>query len=70
MPLDMIFGSGYWCSSMVQYVMIFNREGKLVEQAKALEVNAGTEPSADVGPVISKQVIFFMFLSLMTFKKW
>ncbi|KAI5661310.1 hypothetical protein M9H77_20633 [Catharanthus roseus] len=31
-------------------------EEKLVERAKALEVNAGTEPSADIGPVISKQV--------------
>ncbi|CAI9104140.1 OLC1v1002762C1 [Oldenlandia corymbosa var. corymbosa] len=29
-------------------------ENKLVERAKALEVNEGTEPSADIGPVISK----------------
>jgi hypothetical protein len=27
-----------------------------VERAKALKVNAGTEPDADLGPVISKQV--------------
>ncbi|KAH9608120.1 hypothetical protein KSS87_021794 [Heliosperma pusillum] len=31
-------------------------ESKLVERAKALKVTAGTEPDADVGPVISKQV--------------
>ncbi|GMN58335.1 hypothetical protein TIFTF001_027427 [Ficus carica] len=30
-------------------------EDKLVERAKALKVNAGTEPDADLGPVISKQ---------------
>lgn len=30
-------------------------ENKLVECAKALKVNAGTEPDADLGPVISKQ---------------
>ncbi|XP_020220317.2 methylmalonate-semialdehyde dehydrogenase [acylating], mitochondrial isoform X2 [Cajanus cajan] len=30
-------------------------ESKLVERAKALKVNAGTEPDADLGPVISKQ---------------
>ncbi|KAH1208020.1 Methylmalonate-semialdehyde dehydrogenase [acylating], mitochondrial [Glycine max] len=31
-------------------------ESKLVEHAKALKVNVGTEPDADLGPVISKQV--------------
>ncbi|XP_027163670.1 methylmalonate-semialdehyde dehydrogenase [acylating], mitochondrial-like [Coffea eugenioides] len=31
-------------------------EDKLVERAKALKVNAGTEPGADVGPVICKPV--------------
>ncbi|XP_062082674.1 methylmalonate-semialdehyde dehydrogenase [acylating], mitochondrial [Humulus lupulus] len=30
-------------------------EKKLVERAKALKVNAGIEPDADLGPVISKQ---------------
>ncbi|CAL5377645.1 unnamed protein product [Camellia sinensis] len=30
-------------------------EDKLVERAKSLKVNAGTEPDADLGPVISKQ---------------
>ncbi|KAF2294234.1 hypothetical protein GH714_008441 [Hevea brasiliensis] len=30
-------------------------ENKLVERAKALKVNAGTVPDADLGPVISKQ---------------
>ena len=32
------------------------REDKLVERAKTLKVNAGTESGADIGPVISKQV--------------
>jgi malonate-semialdehyde dehydrogenase (acetylating)/methylmalonate-semialdehyde dehydrogenase len=32
------------------------RETKIVERAKALKVNAGTEPDTDLGPVISKQV--------------
>ncbi|KAJ9705582.1 hypothetical protein PVL29_003582 [Vitis rotundifolia] len=31
-------------------------EDKLVERAKALKVNAGIEPDAELGPVISKQV--------------
>lgn len=31
-------------------------EHELVEHAKALKVNAGTDPSADLGPVISKEV--------------
>lgn len=30
-------------------------ESKILESAKALKVNAGTEPDADLGPVISKQ---------------
>uniref|UniRef100_A0A5B6YIZ2 methylmalonate-semialdehyde dehydrogenase (CoA acylating) n=1 Tax=Davidia involucrata TaxID=16924 RepID=A0A5B6YIZ2_DAVIN len=30
-------------------------EDKLVERAKALKLNAGTDPDADLGPVISKQ---------------
>ncbi|KAK6923858.1 Aldehyde dehydrogenase domain [Dillenia turbinata] len=30
-------------------------EEELMERTKALEVNAGTEPSADLGPVISKE---------------
>ncbi|KAK7386699.1 hypothetical protein VNO78_27034 [Psophocarpus tetragonolobus] len=30
-------------------------EEKLVERAKLLRVNAGTDPSADIGPVISKE---------------
>ncbi|KAK9053430.1 hypothetical protein SSX86_030064 [Deinandra increscens subsp. villosa] len=34
-----------WCS----------RENELVKRAKSLKVNAGTEPDADLGPVISKQ---------------
>lgn len=39
-----------------------------MEAAKALKVSAGTEPDADLGPVISKQVstlkVFFPFSSL------
>ncbi|KAM7261914.1 hypothetical protein ACFE04_020991 [Oxalis oulophora] len=31
-------------------------EEKLLERAKALELNAGTVPEADIGPVISKEV--------------
>ncbi|XP_012081703.1 uncharacterized protein LOC105641714 isoform X2 [Jatropha curcas] len=31
-------------------------EDELVERAKALKVNLGTDPSADIGPVISKEV--------------
>ncbi|XP_058010360.1 methylmalonate-semialdehyde dehydrogenase [acylating], mitochondrial-like isoform X3 [Hevea brasiliensis] len=31
-------------------------EDELVERAKALKVNAGTDPTADIGPVISKEV--------------
>ncbi|CAN1160224.1 hypothetical protein LINPERHAP2_LOCUS23184, partial [Linum perenne] len=30
---------------------------KLVQSAKTLKVNSGTEPDADLGPVISKQVL-------------
>lgn len=40
------------------YTNPFNhsREEKLVERAKALKVSTGTDPEADLGPVISKQV--------------
>ena len=47
---------GYWCIIMMDNVMALLREDKLVERAKALKVNAGTEPDADVGPVICKPV--------------
>lgn len=33
-----------------------SRGNKLVERAKALKVSSGTEPDADLGPLISKQV--------------
>lgn len=36
--------------------MTLSREDNLVERAKALKVNAGTEPDTNLGPVISKQV--------------
>lgn len=32
------------------------REGQLVEHVKALKVNVGTDPNADIGPVITKEV--------------
>lgn len=32
------------------------REQELVERAKELKVNAGTEPGTDIGPVISREV--------------
>lgn len=34
----------------------FFREDELVELAKALKVNVGTDASADVGPVVSVEV--------------
>lgn len=39
--------------------LYFSREEGLIERAKALKVNAGTEPGTDLGPVISKQVVSF-----------
>lgn len=41
---------------MLSFLIITDREDKLAERAKALKVNAGTEPGAALGPVISKQV--------------
>lgn len=41
------------------------RETKLIEGAKALKVNAGTEPDADLGPVISRQVCESVFIFSM-----
>lgn len=38
------------------------REEKIVERAKALKVSAGTDPEADLGPVISKQVSWPIFI--------
>lgn len=40
----------------------FSREDKLVEHAKAINVNEGTESDADLGPVISKQVTHILTL--------
>lgn len=39
------------------------RETKIIERAKALKVNAGTEPDTDLGPVISKQVCSWFYFS-------
>lgn len=40
---------------MIQLDIIF-RDHELVERAKILKVNAGTEAGVDIGPVISKEV--------------
>lgn len=47
-----------WCKQDVHQhgCSIISREDELVEHAKALTVNVGTDPSADVGPVISIEV--------------
>lgn len=47
------------------------REHELVERAKALKVNVGTDPSADLGPVITNEVnkIFCIFCLLICFIK-
>jgi acyl-CoA reductase-like NAD-dependent aldehyde dehydrogenase len=46
-----------WCKYFgVSRLDLFSREDKLVEHAKAIKVSAGTEPDADLGPVISEQV--------------
>ncbi|KAF3945546.1 hypothetical protein CMV_028090 [Castanea mollissima] len=42
-------------STVVRLGGLKSCENKVVERAKALKVNAGTEPNADLGPVISKQ---------------
>lgn len=47
-------GNGMYLINLV-FRFLF-REDKLVELAKSLMVNAGTESDADLGPVISKQV--------------
>ncbi|MCD7457449.1 Methylmalonate-semialdehyde dehydrogenase [Datura stramonium] len=53
----------FWCSNKIRNVstVVFVGdskpwEEKLLERAKTLKVSAGTEPDADLGPVISKQV--------------
>lgn len=38
------------------YFINVSREDELVEHAKSLKVNGGTDPTADIGPVISKEV--------------
>ncbi|XP_027162042.1 methylmalonate-semialdehyde dehydrogenase [acylating], mitochondrial-like [Coffea eugenioides] len=53
------FGAaGQRCMALSTVVFIGDSkswEEKLVEHAKSLKVNAGTDPDADLGPVISKQ---------------
>ncbi|KAK6916202.1 Aldehyde dehydrogenase domain [Dillenia turbinata] len=43
------------CSPLIMLNSLLMREDKLLERAKALKVNAGIEPDADLGPVITKQ---------------
>lgn len=44
----------------------FFREKELVQRAKELKVNGGIDPSADIGPVISKEVqTFLCFLKVL-----
>ncbi|OMO85283.1 Methylmalonate-semialdehyde dehydrogenase [Corchorus capsularis] len=53
------FGAaGQRCMALSTVVFVGDSESwetELVERAKALKVNAGTEPDADLGPVISKE---------------
>ncbi|XP_021662398.2 methylmalonate-semialdehyde dehydrogenase [acylating], mitochondrial isoform X3 [Hevea brasiliensis] len=52
-------GAGQKCMALSTVVFVGGLspwEEKLIERAKALNVTAGTEPDADIGPVISKQV--------------
>ncbi|XP_024034624.1 methylmalonate-semialdehyde dehydrogenase [acylating], mitochondrial isoform X8 [Citrus clementina] len=51
-------GAGQKCMALTTVVYVGGItpwEDKLVEHAKAIKVNAGTESNADLGPVISKQ---------------
>lgn len=59
----------YWenYSHLINLISFF-RENKLVKLAKLLKVNAGTEPDADLGPVISKQVMNPYSLSILKLK--
>ncbi|XP_040370465.1 uncharacterized protein LOC112186885 isoform X4 [Rosa chinensis] len=53
------FLTGQRCMALNTAVFVGNSitwERELVERAKALKVNVGTDPSADVGPVITKEV--------------
>ncbi|PHT29058.1 Methylmalonate-semialdehyde dehydrogenase [acylating], mitochondrial [Capsicum baccatum] len=54
------FGTaGQRCMVLSTVVLVRNSkpwEEKLLERAKVPKVSAGTEPDADLGPVISKQV--------------
>lgn len=54
------FVGANWLSCIILDIQNFPREEELVKRAKALKVDAGTEPGADLGPVISKEVkIYF-----------
>ncbi|CAI9770029.1 unnamed protein product [Fraxinus pennsylvanica] len=59
--LSSLVTAGFGSSVQMCTALIFvggskSWEDKLVERAKALRVDAGTEPGVDIGPVISKQV--------------
>lgn len=47
-----------WCRGIYFFFLLcpFAREDKLVEHAKSLKVDAGSQENVDIGPVISKQV--------------
>ncbi|KAF9603292.1 hypothetical protein IFM89_034641 [Coptis chinensis] len=45
----------FGCLKLLLTFVPFERVDGLIEHAKALKVNAGCEPGADLGPVISKQ---------------
>ncbi|KAJ4716757.1 Methylmalonate-semialdehyde dehydrogenase [Melia azedarach] len=52
------FGAGQKCMAFSTVVFVGGLtpwEDKLLERAKAIQVTAGTEPDADLGPVITKQ---------------
>ncbi|KAL5556598.1 hypothetical protein UlMin_038834 [Ulmus minor] len=59
--LNVLVAAGFGVAGMVLSTAIFVGgsmpwEGELVERAKALKVNVGTDANADLGPVITKEV--------------
>ncbi|GAB2260186.1 hypothetical protein Droror1_Dr00011041 [Drosera rotundifolia] len=50
--------AGPWCMSLSTVIFVGQSmpwEEKLVQRAKALKVNGGTDSNADIGPVVSKE---------------
>ena len=52
--MEMLFEVSH--STLSEHINNIFREGELAERAKALKVNVGTDPDADLGPVITKEV--------------